>query len=602
MIDFISPIINVVLNPCVEEFIKQQKYKNEEKNKISILYENINQYTHSIYNKFSKTKTFLHRNEPVDFDKIYFDISLRKIENIIQNETDISVENIKDFFLKNNGCISLISYAGSGKTMLTKKIFLNSISQHIYTKKLPIFLELRNINCSIQQHLENILKVDNDISRKTLTKLLEKGSFIFLFDGYDEISLENKKNLTCDIEKFVDSYDKNYFLITSRPQAGTESFSRFTNYSLKDLNNKQINEFILKQLDDKELANKIISVIEENRTNSVITEYLKNPLLLSMFILEFENYPEIPTKKSIFYRNVYDTLCTRHDSFTKTGAYQHEKKSKLPSEIIEKIIELFSFLSFFEQKYSFDKYYLRNKLDIVKNSLKINFDNDDLIYDLTISISILIYDGEYKFPHRSIQEYFATNYIKKIQQEDIKNKIYQKMPLYLDSNFYNLCEEQDKIYFYKYFIIPNLESYIKNFNNMSENDICKRMLKNIKFGFTKDKKARTIEGGLKFREERFVNLFIGIYQISLFNVKDCDKIPNYFYDETDKDSKSTPTFYTIDFSKHINDQNFYKTICDIGLKDIIFSYIKKIKDKIEELKRIITSEEEKEKDILKLIS
>lgn len=598
MIEFVPKILDIVLKPYINKFLKQKEVEAKK----NLLYENINDYTLSIYNKFSKTKTFLHRNKPVDFDKIYFNISLQKIETFNEKQNDVIVGNINNFFSGNNNCVSLISFAGSGKTMLTKKIFLNSISQHADTGKIPIYLELRNINESIHKYLENIFNVNDEISKELLKTLIKEGIFIFLFDGYDEISFENKKTLTCDIEKFVDSYDKNYFLITSRPQAGIESFSRFTNYRLKNLNDKQINEFIERQLlEEKELAKKIISVIDERKTKTVINEYLKNPLLLSMFILEFRNYPEIPTKKATFYRNVYDTLCTRHDSFTKTGAYQHERESGLSNEDIERILELFSFLSFFEQKYSFNEHYLKNKLKIVKKSLKIEFDIDDLIYDLTTSISILIHDGEYKFPHRSIQEYFTTNYIKKIQKENIKNKIYQKMSLYLDSDFYNLCEEQDKIPFYKYFVIQNLEDYIKNFNAMSDDEICKKMLQGLCLGLGRDKKARVFSGGFFSKQELLINRISNAYQFSLFNFKNYDKILDCFY-ETKNPNLNLPFSYEIDFSKHINNPEFYNVICNIGLKDIFISHIKEIKKKIIELKEIIAAEEKQEEEILNLIN
>lgn len=589
----VKKALDFLLKPLTEEFIKQMKYKSEEKKKIDLLYKNINRYALNKYKDFSKTKTFLHRNEPVDFDKVYFNISLQKIEALITKKTksDISVVNVNSFFYENNGCVSLISFAGSGKTMLTKKIFLDSIRQHENIKKIPILLELRNINSSIQEHLESILDVNDDISKKLLKFLFEQGLFIFLFDGYDEISLEKKKNLTYDIEKFVNSYDKNYFLITSRPQAGIENFSKFTNYRLKDLNDKQINEFVTKQLYDKKLAEKIISVIEESKTKKVINEYLKNPLLLSMFILEFENYPEIPTKKSIFYRNVYDTLCTKHDSHTKTGAYQHERKSGLSNENIETILELFSFLSFFEQRYSFDENYLKDKLKTVRNSLNIHFDIDNLIYDLTISISILIHDGEYKFPHRSIQEYFTISYIKKIQKEDNKEKIYQKIPLYSDSNFYNLCEEQDKSSFYKYYVIPKLESIKKN-----KTEIINNIFQNFYIEINKDRKPKQSSRTVSFEEQIF-NIFVNNNLISSTILKlKYDKIPKTYCIEI-----SNSDNLRINFSIYINDPKFYKIICEIGLDEFFIEYTKQIEDKINQLQEIIKFEEQKEESIMNLL-
>jgi len=221
-------------------------------------------------------------------------------------------------------------------------------------------------------------------------------------------------------------------------------------------------DLMLRGNEDTEIANKIKDVIVKS-VHADYSNFLRSPLLLSMFILTFNTYPELPKKKSKFYWNVFDTLATKHDSFTKKAGFQHERKTGLYNEDFEKILQWFCYKSLFQGKFSFDSEYLSKTLDEIKGHLKYDFSINELIQDLTLAISIIIVDGvEYKFPHKSLQEYFCAMLIKE-QSEEIKSKIYKEQFLkYINSstggydNFWNLCFEVDKVNFLNFFIIPNL--------------------------------------------------------------------------------------------------------------------------------------------------
>lgn len=192
-----------------------------------------------------------------------------------------------------------------------------------------------------------------------------------------------------------------------------------------------------------------------------------------MFILTFNNYPELPKNKSKFYWNVFDTLATKHDSFTKKGGYQHERKTKLDHEQFEKILKWLSYVALFQGKYSFDAQYFTKNLNDIKTKLNLPVNTQDLIQDLTLAIAIVILDGiEYKFPHKSLQEYFCAALIAE-QEPNIKEKIYStKLQQQIirsaggNDNFWSLCLELDRIYFTKYFLIKQLEKIETDLSQM----------------------------------------------------------------------------------------------------------------------------------------
>ena len=310
-------------------------------------------------------------------------------------------------------------------------------------------------------------------NKKILERILSNGEFLFLLDGYDEIFSDNKNKLTSELIEFIDNYSSNYFFITSRPGANVESLPRFDSYSVNDLNDKQVKDFInlqLKNCGDKELANKIINVISKPE-NQDYNSYLSSPLLLSMFIMTFNSYPEIPKSKSKFYWNVYDTLCTKHDSFTKHGGYQHERKTGLQNEDFENILKWFSFISLFKGKYSFDEQYFTQLLKKIKNKLQLKCSIENLKEDLTVAISILMIDDlEYKFPHKSLQEYFSALLITG-QNEKIKKEIYTKKfdkvsghSFGDNGNMWILLNELDTVPFNRYYITRHIENFYKRIN------------------------------------------------------------------------------------------------------------------------------------------
>lgn len=465
-----DPFISTFLQPFKSSFVKEIKSLKDEA--VFLFDNNINPYLDSYYRKLNFGKTFLHRNDKIEFYKLFFPIDLT------HNSDKISTHSLEEIFLKSN-CIAIIGNAGSGKSMLLKHFFLSAINNGY---RIPILLELRKLSekkLSIKEYIINFL-LNNEIApnAKILTRLLKNGDFIFLFDGFDEIYSDKKQMLINDIESFIDLFNKNRFIITSRPGANVDMLPRFVNTNVSNLTNHEIKKFIQQQVKfwDKEedFSEKIISTIF-SKENSEYREFVKNPLLLSMYILSFESNPEIPKKKHAFYSNVFQTLCIRHDSISKHG-WVHEKKSGLSYDEIEDLLKVFSYLSFFKGKFEFEDTYLKEIFKTIKEkNSQYKFDILNLIEDLEVALSIFIRDGlDYKFPHRSLQEYFAAIFIKE-KSDDLKKNIYQnQLPNISRSlfdnanNLWQLCDEIDPKSFREYFILPNLKSIINDSNQIDD--------------------------------------------------------------------------------------------------------------------------------------
>lgn len=488
---FIKGIISGQLTKLLEGLTKD--FSEEVKHTIS---NNILEYQVEEYNRNSISKTLLHRVEPKRLKEFYQPLFIRKCgKNSRREEIDdhyryirnrdkerIPTDSIAKLFEKNQ-FVTLIGNAGSGKSTIVKYLFLNSIDTDF---KIPIKVELRYLNdyngTVIEFIQEKIFKLNRLASAdKIIERLMKSGDFVFFLDGYDEITSLKKEKLTKEIDDLVKLYNKNYYLLTSRPYTEIDLLPLFHNFEVCELSDEDINQFIAKQIPagEKELQEKIIEAINSPE-NSAYKTFLSNPLLLSMFILTFQSYSSIPQKRSAFYSQVFDALFSVHDSMSKL-AFVREKQSGLSKEQIIEVLELFSFISYFEQKFIFTNLYLNEKLDVIKEKKKsIEFINQKLISDLQVAIGIINQDGtEYTFPHRSLQEYFTATYIASLRSIENKKIVYKKIVKSLmkdqgfgmnsKDNFHLLLSELDEDGVIKYGLLPFFEDYLNKIDLTTKN-------------------------------------------------------------------------------------------------------------------------------------
>lgn len=571
------------------------------------LREDIIKYIGIFSEKFSKIKTFLF-NDRIPFYSVYFPLSLKA------NNSTINVPDMPDSLFVKNNYLTILGHAGCGKTMILRHLFLSACEK---SSKLPIVVELRKLkeyNGDLKDYIsEKVFNFNLSQNAHIYQRMLNSGDFMFLFDGYDEISLGQKESITRNLEDFVDLYPQNYYLLTSRPGAGAENLERFENFFVKGLSEPQVLEFIDKQLsidntdENKELSAKIKEVLAEAKGTAYM-KYMSSPLLLSMFILTFNEHPELPQKKSSFYYNVFDTLHSKHDAKSKAGGYQHEKKTRLSEDDIRKVLEAYCFVSYLQSVFEFSPQYIHTTITKILKPLNLNFDIDDLIYDLSVSVSLWVQDGmSYIFPHRSLQEFFAASYIAN-SREDLKAKIYGERLIKINNvesqNFWELCEELDGSCFTQYFLIPCMEEYVRNLENYKDPNLT--LFGNILYNYLHLSKIR-IESNIETNqftmyEHRLlgdlITRYLGINKTP--SIKLFDEVHLMFIKEDQRKNifiKEQRFDYNID-DKRPEVIKFYE---ESGIFKCCEDYINLIKNKIEEKRLLLKSRQDDSTAILDLL-
>ncbi|APQ11244.1 hypothetical protein BJP27_06960 [Pseudomonas oryzihabitans] len=458
-------LLEIAVSSFVKEITKDIKsfckgISDEAKN---LLETGIDNYIQLQYERFKQVKTILRGNTPNYFYDVYYPLNIKNPKHLAVTSS------ISNTFEKSN-YVTVIGDAGSGKSTLVKHLFLRALSEK---NIIPIFIELRNLpneKGSIEAHVKEKI-IDSNISdnHRILDRMLANGKFLFFLDGYDEVTGDSKKTIVESLNNFVEKHSKNKYLLTTRPYSDIDLLPLFHNYKIEQLEKDDIDKFIEKQLrEEPELADKIKKSIKEAKAR-YINSFLKNPLLLSLYILTYQSNASIPTKKYVFYRRVINALFSEHDSKSKLG-FERETRCKLQQEEFERILKSFCFVSYFEESFTFQHDQLVSKLELIKaKNSALKFSSTDFIIDMKTAVSLWTEDGGViSFAHRSLQEYFAALFIKDLNDSN-KEKVYEKIRDYSESmtvtteieNFLSLCEEMDEIHFNQHYALPTLEELKK---------------------------------------------------------------------------------------------------------------------------------------------
>lgn len=384
--------------------------------------DDFSEYLENAYNKYNKMKTLLYNDAPRDFYSFYVcnDVS-QKIyikKNRYQTKTlrNATVETL-------SACSNFILISGTGglgKSMMMRHLLLNAIDNFEESRKIPIFIPLKDYSDSYSCLLEYIYEKFESLGGidciDDFSDLLEDGDCLLLFDGLDEIKSDYRKKFELDIEHFADRYTNNMFIISSRPAGSFISLHRFTVLELCPFTKLQALDLI-----DKLDFRPDEPIIKRNFRNELDKhlfishkEFTENPLLLTIMLMTYEQFAEIPSKMHIFYREAYIALSQKHDA--SKGAYKRVLKTGLTADKFADYFAEFCARSYRDEKFEFTEIMFKKYFEALnehsRNSHSINA--LDFRDDLVENMCLMFYEGEkYHFTHRSFQEYFCALYFSK---------------------------------------------------------------------------------------------------------------------------------------------------------------------------------------------
>lgn len=466
-------LIAVAAKSLVEGFIKNyalpklsklaHSISKEGKAKLSLNSNAFIAYYKRAYNNYSIINTLAFKERVKKLKDIYIPLTIYPVDNKKEKKLT-KIEGYPKELLDKYSRILITDTAGMGKSTLMKRMFLDVIDGQF---GIPIFIELRRLNENndiLNEVAIQLGGLNDGFDKEILETLFVDGEFIFFFDGYDEISSSNKAFVTRNIQDFVAKASNNKYILTSRPEEELACFGEFQEFRIREL--KKVESYdLLRKYDISGKTSRLLISKLETGNYSMINEFLKNPLLVSLLFAAFDFKQTIPLKKHIFYRQVFDAYFDSHD-LSKGDSYVHEKKSNLDLDDFDKVMRKIGYECLRKQKIEFEKDELLNIIDSAKSGFSnLNFASTSLLGDLLKAVPLFCQDGMYyKWVHKSLQEYFAAEFIykdSKNNQDAILTTLYKSKKIDLYINLLDLYFDIDPVGFQKNIVKPLLESYVE---------------------------------------------------------------------------------------------------------------------------------------------
>ncbi len=461
-----------VVKPFIEELIKSTLNEYAKKAKISYnkllvpVGQHFEEYLNRTYNKFSVINVWALNNSKRRLKDIYVPLSIRMKQNRGQKT---KVDRLPVQLIKDYKKILIIDTAGMGKSTMMRFMFIDLMEIGLKEVGIPIYIELNRLRKNwtildeIKKQLNSLTKeFDNDL----LLDLIRTEQFVFFLDGNDEIPVDDKTEVSNNLNEFISKAgERNYYILTSRPEDRLSSFDGFHHFDICDLIKEEAYGLLNKcdLSDQNETSKRLIAKLDSNEYEP-IKEYLKNPLLVSLLYAAFEYSPDLPLKKHQFYRQVYDALFNRHD--LSKGIDPHEKKSHLDIDDFSRILRFVGFECLKRGKINFDE---DNILGLIRKAKEryssLTFSESSFLEDLLLAVPLFTKDGtEYKWAHKSLMEYFAACFVAedtRQNQDDYLKAIYNSQNLSQYINLLDLYFDIDEQGFSKTIMRPLLIDFVQ---------------------------------------------------------------------------------------------------------------------------------------------
>lgn len=219
--------------------------------------------------------------------------------------------------------ILILGDAGAGKTTLLQWIAV-TVAQHRLDKKMsmlkgliPVLIPLRRVDSWESSILENVIAsllapYSINIPAGWVSDTAEKGRYLILIDGLDELSAGNKTNALKWLNRWKSKYPKNRIVITSRPMHNFTGLTDVYKAQIQPMNRNQIITFIthwhravlLKNL--AETKEKAQFYIKQAKSTILASEELvslaRNPLLCALLCaLSYKRNGTLPGSRNELY-------------------------------------------------------------------------------------------------------------------------------------------------------------------------------------------------------------------------------------------------------------------------------------------------------------
>ena len=347
--------------------------------------------------------------------------------------------------------IAIIGDPGSGKTTLLQYLAYQCTKEE-GVKPIPALITLtayvQHPALNVRSYLEALF-ADNDFpsAKDYIEGQLKKGSFLILFDGFDEVEIDKRADLRRQISGFANNraYQQNKYVITSRPIRDA-TFDGFRHLEVMPLTPSQRRTFLESKVDDtpgsdfnSERCTELANAIEEHDR---VRKLAENPLLLTFLYHVYKYNLELPRRRVELYRLSVD-LMLDWDIKTNRPTHIQVKDRDAKKDVLKRVAHYYHT---HERRAVPEAEMLAQVKTYLPDSLREKFTAETLILEIENSSGIVRHRtaDEYQFIHLTFQEYLTADYINGNRDEELPklmtnlhNPWWREVTLLLASNMGN---------------------------------------------------------------------------------------------------------------------------------------------------------------------
>ena len=441
-------------------------------------------YVRNSQKKYSKMKTLLYTSEERPFYDFFVcnDICIGSpiyphfriegdVTSIIKNATLQKLKEKSQYTL-------IIGIGGIGKSMMMRHLFLEAMKSRNSTGLLPVLITLREYdeerNNLFKAIVDSMRRFDTTVTDERVRKLLQLGKCQILLDGLDEIRASDVDTFLKELDITVDQYPECQYVMSSRKMDEFVKLPRFTIMGMMPFSREQAIELINNLEfcpEEPRIKNRFLEKLERELFFSH-TEFTQNPLLLTLMLMNYRQFMEVPQQQYRFYEEAYYTLLTRHD--TDKLAYKRDFRSVDSPYDFTEVFREFCARSFRGGDYEFDKFLFEkylSKLKILKRRNLPKMSADNFIYDACNSVCLMYEESRhYTFLHRSFQEYFFADYCAR-QEDSVFIKLGEwidksELDPYIANSAYDMLYDMAQEKVEKFIFLPALTEIFREENDL----------------------------------------------------------------------------------------------------------------------------------------
>jgi len=283
--------------------------------------------------------------------------------------------------------------------------------------EIPVYVALRRYGPTRLMELisAQFHRYGPSITNNQLDDALEQMSFVFLFDGLDEVNLRWRHEAINELETFCQRYPQHRIIVTTRAQPQVFAIEGFEVYEIEPLNDAAVAAFAQYYLaDGGEFARQI--------RRGGLTDLVRVPLLLTLALIVFRH-------RSVAFDSlagIYQEIVHLYETVWEERKRAYRLTHPLPWDILEQALSDLAYQMVSDgNRYAISR---QEAMEILTDSAQTfrkrlrwprDCTVDDLLSQLLTHNFLGLLDDEVSFWHASFRDYFAALAVLRLPEEQI---------------------------------------------------------------------------------------------------------------------------------------------------------------------------------------